>query len=118
MSSSGPREPREDQSRHDGQQRHPGKYLHRCDDMAEMGLRMHVAVSDGRQRLDREIDQVQEAASGNVGDRLMAEEEDKRKGAVERDEYERGAREEDRPGDGHRSMVQVGPEIRCSIPGL
>jgi len=27
---------------------------------------MHVAVSDGRQRLDREIDQLQEAASGTL----------------------------------------------------
>src|SRR5262249_37969732 len=59
-------------------------------------------------RLDGEIEEVHEAAA--VGDRLWAEEEDKRKGAVERDEEERGACEENRPGDGHRSMVQVGPE--------
>src|SRR5258708_14887369 len=85
--------------------------------MAEMGVRMHVAVADGRQRLDGEIEQVDEAAGGNVGDRLMAEEEDERKGAVERDEYERGAREEDRPGDGHRSMVQVRPESAVQSPG-
>ena len=105
-----PREPREDQSRHDGQQRHPDEDFRCCDEMAEMGLRMHVAVTDRRKGLDREIEQVHEVAGGNVGDRLMAEEEDKRKCAIERDEDERGAREEDGPGDAHRSMIQIGPE--------
>src|SRR5438445_13745685 len=78
--------------------------------MTEMGLRMHVAVSDRRKRLYGKIEQVHETAGGSVGDRLMAEEEDKRKGAVEHDEDKRGAREKDRPRDGHRSMVQVVPE--------
>ena len=50
------REPREDQSRHDGEQRHPDKDFRRCDNMAEMGLRMHIAVSDRRKRLDGEIE--------------------------------------------------------------
>ena len=47
----------------------------------------------------------------------MAEEEDKRKGAVERDEDERRACEEERPRDGHRSMIQVGPESGVQSPG-
>src|ERR1700756_551079 len=85
--------------------------------MAEMGLRMHVAVPDRRQRFDGEKEQFYEAASGNVGDRFMAEEEDKRKDAVKREEYERGAREEDRPGDAHRSIVQSGPESAVQSPG-
>jgi hypothetical protein len=45
---------------------------------------MHIAVADGRQRLDREIEQIEIALAGDVGDRLIAERIEQREDCVER----------------------------------
>jgi hypothetical protein len=80
--------------------------------MPVIGLRVHVAVADGRQRLDREIEQAQRQRQGvgNVGDRLVAEPEQECEDGVEDDEDERGAAEEPRPVDRHAAMIEVAPE--------
>jgi hypothetical protein len=41
--------------------------------VAIIGLRMHVAIADGRQRLDREVEIGEWSIFSGVGDRLMAE---------------------------------------------
>ena len=59
--------------------------------MAVIGLRMHVAIADGRQRLDGEVEQLKEAVAADVGDRLVAERIEKSKYGVQQDEDQRGA---------------------------
>ena len=62
---------------HHREQHQADKILDRRDDVAVIGLRMHVAVADGRRRLDAEEEQIGEALT-RVGDRRVAEVVDER----------------------------------------
>ena len=57
-----PREPGKDQPGHDREEGHAGEDFDRGDEMPVIGLRVHVAVADRRQRLDREIEQARAAS--------------------------------------------------------
>ena len=103
----GPREAREDEPRHHRDEDHAGENLDRRDEVPVMGLRVHVAVADGRQRLDREIEKLQVEARGRVGDRVFAERVEQRIEKIDADEHGSRAAEEARPARGHAVMVEV-----------
>jgi hypothetical protein len=75
-----------------------------------MGLRVHVAITDRGQRLDRKIKKSERFVAGDIGDRLVAEPIKKCERRIENDEDDRGRGEEARPSDRHRAMVEIGPE--------
>ena len=92
------------------QKAHAGEDFDGGDHVPVIGLRVHVAVADRRQRLDGEIEQLQRIARAGVGDRLVAERIEERKHRIEDDENRRRAAEEHRPVDGHGPMIEIGPE--------
>jgi len=104
------REAREDQPGHHRQKAHAGENLDRGDQMPVVGLRVHVAVADRRQRLDREIEVRQRPVAFGIGDRLVAEPIEKTKDRVQRDEQRRRTAEKHRPVDRHRPMIKIAPE--------
>ena len=114
------RETREDQPGHHREEAHAGEDFDRRDDVAVIGLRMHVAVADGRQRLDREVEQAQRQRQpgADIGDRLIAEPEDEGKHGIEKYEDRRRAAEKHRPVDGHRAVIEIGPEAFRQTDGL
>src|SRR5580704_6502149 len=79
--------------------------------MPVVGLRVHVAVADRRQRLDRKIKQAQREwqVGRDIGNRIVAEPEQEREDRVEDDEDQRCAAEESRPVHGHGAMVKIAP---------
>src|SRR4029078_4705240 len=79
---------------------------------------MHVAIADRRQRLDRKIKQIEKSPSGGVGDRMIAERKEPGKYGIEHDEDQCSAGEKHRPANGHRAMVEVGPEALAQTEGL
>ena len=81
-----PREAGEDQSGHHREETHAGKDFDGGDEMAVIGLRMHVAVADRRQRLDREVEELQRPVAGDIGDRSIAERIEQREDGIEHDE--------------------------------
>ena len=96
-----------------GHQRHrkdAGEQLHGGDEMSVMGLRMHVAVAGGRQRLDPEIEIVDIGAARHVRDRLIRDPVEQREDRVEGNKHQCGAGDERRPGGRHAAMADVGPE--------
>src|SRR5262249_14879441 len=96
-----PGEPGENQSGHHGEERHPGKDFGRGDEMPVMGLRVHVAIADRGQRLDREVKKSKRRIACDIGDWLVAEPIKKGEHRVENDENSRRRTEKHRPGDGH-----------------
>src|SRR6516162_4704474 len=68
-----PPETGEDQPGHHREERHAGEDFYRGDEMPVMGLRVHVAVTDGGQRLDRKVKKAERLISGDIGDWLVAE---------------------------------------------
>src|SRR5262249_39760292 len=87
-----------------------GENLDRGDQVPVIGLRVHVAIADCRQRLDREIKIRQRSVAFGIGDRLVAEPIEKCKDRVQRDEQRRRTAEKYRPVDSHRPMIKVAPE--------
>ena len=67
------REPGEDQPCHHREKTHAGEDFDGGDKMPVVGLRMHVAIADRRQRLDREIEKLQRTFAAGIGNRLVAE---------------------------------------------
>ena len=115
-----PRETGEDQSRHHREKAHAGEDFDRRDEMPVIGLRVHVAVADCRQRLDREIEQAQRQRQcrGNVGNRLRSQPVHEGKNCIENDEDQRGDAEEYRPVYCHGAMIEIAPESRLQPTGL
>ena len=105
-----PREAGEDQPGQHRQKAHAGEDFRGNDDMGVIGLRIHVAVTDGRQRLDREVEQPERLVAGDIGDRRVAEPIQKRKGDVDQHEERRRAAEEYRPVHRQTAMIEIGPE--------
>ena len=105
-----PREPGKYQPGQHRQETHPGEDFDGGDEMPVVGLRVHVAVADRRQRLDGEVEQLEEALAANIGDRIGAERIEQCEDAVQRDEDDGGRAEEHRPVHGHRAVIEVGPE--------
>src|SRR5436190_5374014 len=112
------REAGEDQAGHDREERHAGEDFYRRNDMPVMSLRMHVAIADGRQRFDREVEQAKRPAAGDVGNWVVAEPVKKREYRIQRDEDCRRRREEDRPVDRHRAVIEVGPKVLRQAAGF
>src|SRR5581483_12113638 len=82
-----------------------------------MGLRMHVAVARGRERLDREIEIVDVTAGRHVRDRLVADPVEAGEDRVEGEKHQRRAGDEGGPGGRHAAMADVGPEIQMQAFG-
>ena len=78
-----PRESGEHQSGQHREETHAGEDFDGGDEMPVVGLRVHVAIADRRQRLDGEVEKLQRTVVGNVGDRLVAEEIEESKYGVE-----------------------------------
>src|SRR6516162_7078124 len=68
-----PPETGEDQPGHHREERHAGEDFYRGDEMPVMGLRVHAAVTDRGQRLDRKVKKAERLISGDIGDWLVAE---------------------------------------------
>ena len=113
-----PRKAGEDQSGHHREETHAGEDFHGRDEVAVIGLRMHVAVADRGERLDREIEKLQRAVAGNVRDRVIAERIEQSECGVEQDEDRRGGAEEHRPIDRHRAVIEIGPESAGQSAGF
>src|ERR1700687_2791819 len=79
--------------------------------MSIMGLRMHVAVTGGRKRLDAEIEIVDVSAAGHIRDRLVSDPVKECEHGVESDENQRRSGDESRPGGRHAAMADIGPKI-------
>src|SRR6476660_8051917 len=105
-----PGKPGKDQSGHQRHGEDAGEELDGCDEVAVMGLRMHVAVAGGRERLDAEIEVVDIGPVGHAGYRVIADPVKHCEHGVEGDEDEGGAGDKGRPGCGHAAMADVGPE--------
>ena len=86
--------------------------------MPVIGLRVHVAIADRRQRLDREIEIGQRPVLGCIGDRVMAERIQESENGVERDKDRGGAAEKYRPVDRHRPMIEIGPKTLAQAESL
>jgi hypothetical protein len=54
-----PRKAGKDQTRHHREKAHAGENLDGSDEMTVIGLRMHIAITNGGQCLDRKIEQAQ-----------------------------------------------------------
>src|SRR5258708_40162980 len=80
--------------------------------MPVMGLRMHVAVTGGRERLDAEIEIVDISAVRHVRNRLICNPVEACENRVEDHEHQRGSADEGCPGGGHAAMTDVGPGIK------
>src|SRR5882757_3100193 len=78
--------------------------------MPVMGLRVHVAVTRGRKRLDAEIEIVDIGAAGDVGDRLISDPVEAGENRVEYHKHQRGAADYGWPRGGHATMADVRPE--------
>ena len=112
------REAGEDQPGHHREERHAGEDFDGGDEVAVIGLRVHVAIADRGQRLDRKIEEVEDSLPGDVGDRTVAERIEHGEQGVESDEDQRGGGEKRRPGNGHRPVIKVGPEAWSQTKGL
>ena len=106
----GPRETGENQAGHHRQKRHAGEDFDGRDQMPVIGLRVHVAIADCRQRLDREVEVCERSVLRGIGDRLMAKGIEEAKNGVERDKYRGGRAEKHRPVHCHRAMIEIAPE--------
>src|SRR5947209_16204869 len=80
-------------------------------------LRMHVAVAHHGKRLDREIEEVTEAAGPRIGDRFMPEKIERGVKRVDGQKRQRREGEEPNPRDRQRGVVEVPPEIARQSPG-
>jgi hypothetical protein len=67
------REASEHQAGQHGEEAHSSENFDGRDKMPVFGLRMHVPITDGRQRLDGEVEEIEQAFRGNIGDGLIAE---------------------------------------------
>src|SRR4051794_6840836 len=85
--------------------------------MRVVRLRVHVAVADRRKRLDREIEEVAEAARPRISDRILTKEIKCGVNGVDGQKRERRRGKEPNPGDGQRSVVEVPPEITGQSAG-
>src|SRR5579871_5419729 len=85
--------------------------------MPVIGLRMHLAVTGGRERLDREVEVTEKRVAWRVGDRVVAEPVKQSEESVEDREHRCRAADEGRPRRGHAEMAQVGPKIAPQAPG-
>src|SRR5215469_999714 len=113
-----PRETGEDQPGHHREERHAGEDFDRGDEMPIMGLRVHVAVADRGQRLDREIKKAERLIGGDIGDWLVAEPIEKCEHRIESDEDRRRRAEKDRPRGGHCAVIAVGPNAVDQAAGF
>src|SRR6516162_3801232 len=113
-----PPETGEDQPGHHREERHAGEDFYRGDEMPVMGLRVHVAVTDGGQRLDRKVKKAERLISGDIGDWLVAEPIEKCEHRIENDEDRRRRAEEDRPAGGHCAVIAVGPNAVGEAAGF
>ena len=77
---------------------------------AVVGLRVHVAIADRRQRLDREVEVGERSVLRGIGDRLMAEGIEEAENGVERDKYRGGRAKKHRPVHCHRAMIEIAPK--------
>jgi len=98
-------EPGHQRNQHDGDES-----FDRGDRMRVQRLRVHVAVADGRTRLDAEEEQVVEVAEPRVGDRILAEPIEPGEHDIEGDEDAGDDGEEAGPAHRHRVVVEIGPE--------
>src|ERR1700676_2859176 len=85
--------------------------------MPVMGLRVHVAIARGRERLDAEIEVVDVGAARHIGDRLISDPIQQRKNCVEDDVDNCCAANEGWPGCRHAAMADIGPEIEMQALG-
>src|SRR3974377_1605336 len=81
--------------------------------MSIIGLRMHVAIADRRQLLDREVEIGERSILGRIGDRLMTKGIKEAKYGIERHKQRGGGAEEYRPIDGHAAMIEIAPKSRA-----
>jgi hypothetical protein len=104
------REAGEDQPGHHRQKRHAGEDFDGGDEVSVIGLRVHVAIADCRQRFDREVKVSEGPVPGSISDRLVAERIQESENSVERDKDRCGAGKKYRPVDRHRPMIEIGPK--------
>jgi len=112
------REARENQPGHHRKKTHSGEDFDRRDQMPIVGLRMHVAIADRRQRLDREVEISERSIPGGVGDRLMTQGIKEAKHGVEHHKHCGGGAKEYRPIDGHRAMIEIAPKSLAQAEGF
>src|SRR5436190_1050655 len=79
--------------------------------MSVMRLRMHVAVTGGRKRLDTEVEIVDVSAIRYIRYRLVTDPVKERENRVEGDEHQCGPGDKGWPGRGHAPMADVRPEV-------
>src|SRR5438132_8270129 len=82
-----------------------------------MGLRVHVAVTGGRECLDTEVEIVEVSAARHIGDRLISDPIEKSKNRVEGDKDDSRAGNKGWPGCRHAAMADVLPETEVQSLG-
>src|SRR4029079_13527638 len=105
-----PRETGEDQPCHHREKTHAGEDFDRRDQMPVISLRMHVAIADRGQRLDREVERGERSILGGVSDRLMTKGIKEAKHRVERYKQRGSGAKEYRPRDSHGAMIEIAPK--------
>ena len=97
-------------ARDEGDTDHADEDFDGCDAVSVQGLRMHIAVTDGRQRLDAEEEIADQARRIEIGDAARDGVIEQRKDDVERQKRQRQAHEQARPADRHRVVVEILPD--------
>jgi hypothetical protein len=86
--------------------------------MPIIGQRMHVAIADRRQRLNREIEISEPSILGGVGDWLMTKGIKEAKHGVERHKQRGSRAKEYRSIDGQGAMIEIAPKSGAQAEGF